>query len=52
MEYAIVEPNDGGRLLVIAMDRLEPLREILGDLTVLAKFSGESNDLITLAHRS
>ena len=41
MEYAIVERKGDPRLLVVAVDRLEPLREALGDMTVLDKLSGE-----------
>lgn len=44
MEYAIVETTAGDRLLVVAMDRLEPLKEILGDLAVLATVTGKQTD--------
>jgi hypothetical protein len=42
MEYAIVERKGDPRLLVVAVDRLEPLKEALGEMTVLGKLSGAS----------
>lgn len=41
MEYAIVEQAGSDRLLVVGCDRLEPLRELLGELKVLTTFGGE-----------
>lgn len=41
MEYAIVERKGDSRLLVIATERLEPLKEALGGMTVLGRLSGE-----------
>lgn len=43
MEYAIVEPEKGERLLIVAIDRLEPLQDVLGKLKVLATLSGKSS---------
>lgn len=42
MEYAIVEQPGSDRLLVVGCDRLEPLKELLGELKVLTTFGGES----------
>lgn len=42
MEYAIVEQPGSERLLVVGCDRLEPLKELLGELKVLTTFGGES----------
>jgi hypothetical protein len=42
MDYAIVEQPGNDRLLVVGCDRLEPLKELLGELKVLTTFGGES----------
>jgi isoleucyl-tRNA synthetase len=42
MEYAIVEQPGNDRLLVVGCDRLEPLKDLLGELKVLTTFGGES----------
>lgn len=36
-----MERKGDPRLLVVAMDRLEPLKDALGEMTVLGKLSGE-----------
>ncbi|KAI5452982.1 isoleucine-tRNA ligase [Naganishia albida] len=41
MEYAIVERKSDPRLLVIATERLEPLKEALGDMKVLGRITGQ-----------
>ncbi|WVW84921.1 hypothetical protein I302_106957 [Kwoniella bestiolae CBS 10118] len=40
MEYAIVK-SDAGRLLVIGIDRLEPMQEVIGELKVIGRLQGE-----------
>lgn len=41
MDYAIVEQPGNDRLLVVGCDRLEPLKELLGELKVLTTFGGD-----------
>ncbi len=40
MQYLIVTSGDGDDMLIILEDRLEPLREVLGTLDIVARLSG------------